>query len=142
MKVLKFGGSSLADSKQFIKVKDIVTEDMDRKYIVVSAPGKGINNKHKITDLLLMCYELASHGLNFKEIFELIENTFLQIVKDLNLDLDLKSILNEIFIDIQNGASRDFTASRGEYLNAILLSNYLGWNFMDASEIIFLETEK
>lgn len=137
MKVLKFGGSSLADSKQFIKVKDIVTEDMDRKYIVVSAPGKGINNKHKITDLLLMCYELASHGLNFKEIFELIENTFLQIVKDLNLDLDLKNILNEIFIDIQNGASRDFTASRGEYLNAILLSNYLGWNFVDASEIIF-----
>ena len=139
MKVLKFGGSSLADAKQFEKVKKIILEEDERKYVVVSAPGKGTKSKHKVTDLLLMCHQLASHGLNFKEIFVNIEKIYLSIVKDLGLDVDIRKHLKEIYEEIRDGASADFTASRGEYLNAILLSNYLGWNFVDAKDIIFFE---
>ena len=69
--VAKFGGSSLADSKQFTKVKDIVTSDKRRRYIVPSAPGKRSGDDHKITDLLYMCYQLASHGINFDEVYTL-----------------------------------------------------------------------
>ena len=96
MKVLKFGGSSLADAKQFEKVKKIILEEDERKYVVVSAPGKGTKSKHKVTDLLLMCHQLASHGLNFKEIFVNIEKIYLSIVKDLGLDVDIKKHLKEI----------------------------------------------
>lgn len=139
MKVLKFGGSSLADADQFKKVKDIALSSDDRQYVVVSAPGKGVRSNHKVTDLLLMCYQLASHDLNFNEVYEIIENTYCEIARDLKLETDVKSILKEIYKQIQNGATRDFTASRGEYLNAILLSDYLGWNFVDAKDIIFFK---
>ena len=67
MKVVKFGGSSLADANQLKKVKDIIMNDDARKFIVVSAPGKGVNNKHKVTDLLAMCHELSAHDLNFDD---------------------------------------------------------------------------
>ena len=137
MKVLKFGGSSLADADQFKKVKDIILADEDRKYVVVSAPGKGKTSKHKVTDLLLMCHQLASHGLNFKEVYVNIENIYKAIVHDLSLSVDIDMILDEIYTEIQNGASSDFTASRGEYVNAILLADYLGWFFVDAKDIIF-----
>lgn len=139
MKVLKFGGSSLADSKQFKKVKDIVLADDDRKYVVVSAPGKGEKNKHKVTDLLLMCQQLASHGLNIDEVFINIRKTFKSIVDDLNLDIDIESILNEISHNIQTGSSVDYAVSRGEYLNARLMADYLGWSFVDAKDLIFFK---
>lgn len=139
MKVLKFGGSSLADANQFEKVKNIALAEDERQYIVVSAPGKGVNNNHKVTDLLLMCYQLASHDLNFNEVYEIIEETYLSIVKNLNLKTDVETILKDIYQEIQNGASMDFTASRGEYLNAILLADYLGWNFVDSKDIIFFK---
>lgn len=142
MKVLKFGGSSLADAKQFEKVKNIILEDSDRKYVIVSAPGKGINNKHKVTDLLLMCHQLASHGLNINEVFWNIENTYRSIVKNLDLEVDVDIILRKIHQDIQNGASLAYTVSRGEYLNAILMADYLGWDFVDAKDIIFFEAGK
>lgn len=134
--VAKFGGSSLADSKQFIKVKEIISSDKRRRFIIPSAPGKRHNKDHKITDLLYMCQQLASHGLNFDEIFNIIQKRYEDICSDLNLDLDIRSILNTIKNNIQNGASKDFAASRGEYLNAIILSNYLGINFIDASQLI------
>lgn len=137
MKVLKFGGSSLADAEQFKKVKEIVLADETRKYVVVSAPGKGKTSKHKITDLLLMCYQLASHGLNFHEVYINIEDTYKAIVSDLALDVDIEKILRDIFLDIQNGASPDYTASRGEYINGIIMANFLGWNFIDPKDLIF-----
>lgn len=142
MKVLKFGGSSLADSNQFRKVKDIILSDSERKYVVVSAPGKGENNSHKVTDLLLMCYQLSSHGLNCKEVFEIVENIYKDIVNDLCLKIDIDKILEDIYREIQDGASKDFTASRGEYLNAILLSNFLGFNFIDAKDVIYFKDGK
>lgn len=139
MKVLKFGGSSLADAEQFKKVKEIVLADETRKYVVVSAPGKGKTSKHKITDLLLMCYQLASHGLNFHEVYINIEDTYKAIVSDLALDVDIEKILRDIFLDIQNGASPDYTASRGEYINGIIMANFLGWNFIDPKDLIFFK---
>lgn len=134
--VAKFGGSSLADSKQFIKVRDIITSDDRRKFIIPSAPGKRHGKDHKITDLLYMCQQLASHGLNFDEIYSLVQKRFEDICTELNLDLDINSILKEIRERILNGASKDYAASRGEYINALILSNYLNIDFIDAADLI------
>lgn len=134
--VAKFGGSSLADSKQFIKVKDIIFSDERRKFIIPSAPGKRHSKDHKITDLLYMCQQLATHGLNFDEVYNIIQKRYEDICKELDLNLDINTILNDIKKKIQDGASKDYAASRGEYLNAIILSDYLDIDFIDASEII------
>ncbi len=134
--VAKFGGSSLSESKQFIKVKNIITSDNNRKFIIPSAPGKRHSKDHKITDLLYMCQQLASHGLNFDEIYSLVQKRYEDICEELNLDLDISSILSDIRKHIQEGASKDFAASRGEYLNAIILSNYLNIDFIDAADLI------
>ncbi len=134
--VAKFGGSSLSESKQFIKVKNIITSDNNRKFIIPSAPGKRHSKDHKITDLLYMCQQLASHGLNFDEIYSLVQKRYEDICEELNLDLDISSILTDIRKQIQDGASKDYAASRGEYLNAIILSNYLNIDFIDAADLI------
>jgi aspartate kinase len=123
--VAKFGGSSLADSSQFRKVKDIIKSDSRRRYIVPSAPGKRNNKDHKITDLLYMCYQLASHGLNFDEVFHIIYDRYLGICQDLGLSLNIEAILEEIKNNIRDGASRDYTASRGEYLNGLILADLM-----------------
>lgn len=141
--VAKFGGSSLADSKQFAKVKDIIESNNKRRYIIPSAPGKRNDKDHKITDLLYMCYQLASHGLNFDEVYKIIEIRFEDICRDLRLDININKILRDIKEKIQNGASRDYAGSRGEYLNAIILSKYLDFEFIDAKElIVFNESDQ
>lgn len=137
--VAKFGGSSLADSKQFIKVKEIIASNNRRNYIIPSAPGKRHSKDHKITDLLYMCQQLASHGLNFDEIYNLVQKRFEDICVELNLNLDISSLLKEIKKRIQEGASKDYAASRGEYLNAIILSNYLDIEFIDAAGLIVFD---
>lgn len=137
--VAKFGGSSLADSEQFTKVKDIVTADKNRRYIIPSAPGKRTSDDHKITDLLYMSYQLASHGINFDEVYSIISKRYEDICKELDLDINITEILTDIKYKIQEGATRDFTASRGEYLNAIILSKYLGFEFVDAKDLIVLD---
>lgn len=136
MKVAKFGGSSLADALQLKKVKDIIIKDDDRKYIVVSAPGKGINNNHKVTDLLAMCHELSAHELNFNEVYKIIENVFKNIVDDLVLDIDIDGILQDVKNEITNGASYDFVISRGEFISAQVLAKFLGYDFVDARDLI------
>lgn len=134
--VVKFGGSSLANGAQFKKVKEIISEDERRRFIIPSAPGKRNGKDHKVTDLLYMCHQLASHGLNFEEVFKIIKDRYVEICRELNLEIDIESYLNEIKNNIRDGASRDYTASRGEYLNGIILANYLGFKFIDAKEII------
>lgn len=134
--VAKFGGSSLADSKQFAKVRDIIKSDSRRRYIIPSAPGKGHKKDHKITDLLYMCHQLASHNLNIDEVYSIIERRFLEICGELKLDINMQEILDDIKEKIQKGLSKDYAASRGEYLNAIILSNYLGFEFIDAKDLI------
>ena len=137
MKVAKFGGSSLADAGQLQKVKDIIQADKDRKYIVVSAPGKGVNNNHKVTDLLAMCHQLSDHDLNFNEVYKIIEDIYKNIVADLGLAIDIDSILAEVKEEITNGASYDFVISRGEFMSAQVLASFIGYDFVDAKDLIF-----
>lgn len=134
--VAKFGGSSLADSNQFIKVKNIINADSRRRFIIPSAPGKVHKKDHKVTDLLYMCYQLASHNLNIDEVFGIIEKRFLEICDELTLDINMQEILMDIKKQIQSGSSKDYAASRGEYLNAIILAHYLDFEFIDARDLI------
>lgn len=136
MKVLKFGGSSLADAVQLKKVKDIIMEDDARKFIVVSAPGKGANNKHKVTDLLAMCHELSAHDLNFNEVYDIIENIYRNIVDGLDLNIDIDGVLADVKEQISDGASYDFVVSRGEFMSAKVLASFLGYDFVDAKDLI------
>lgn len=134
--VAKFGGSSLADSIHFKKVKNILESNPERKYVIPSAPGKRSSKDFKITDLLYLCHAHVKSGISLHDVFKLISERYNSIVDDLNLNLDLTSYLNIIKTDIENGASVDYTASRGEYLNGIILANYLNIDFIDAKDVI------
>lgn len=134
--VAKFGGSSLADGSQFAKVREIIQANTARRYIIPSAPGKRNSDDHKVTDLLYMCHQLAEHGIDFGEVFTVIEQRIRSISDELELTVDLDSILLEIKQQISLGQSADFVASRGEYLSGILLANYLGIPFVDAAQVI------
>ena len=136
MKVAKFGGSSLADGAQFKKVKSIVESDSSISVVVPSAPGKRHGKDHKVTDLLYMCHQLASHGLNFDEVYTIIQERYRGICSELEADIPIDSILSDIKTHIRDGASRDYCASRGEYINGLILSDYLDIPFVDAAELI------
>ncbi len=148
LKVLKFGGSSLADANQFKKVAEIIKAEPERRYVVASAPGKRFSADEKVTDLLLQCYEISKANNSIDEIFEKIANRYREIIKDLELDFSLEKDFEKIKTIISNYAGRDFVASRGEYLNAKLLAKYMGYDFVDAQNAIFfdekgiLDTEK
>lgn len=137
VKVSKFGGSSLANAKQFKKVYSIVMKDPKRRYIVPSAPGKRYPNDSKITDLLYLCHAHVAHSIPFGEVFDIISTRYLEIIEQLGISLDLKPYLEEIKSNIANGASLDYSASRGEYLNGIILSKYLDCDFIDPVNVIF-----
>ncbi len=134
--IAKFGGSSLADSRQFRKVKKILTANPDRELVVVSAPGKMEGNGHKITDMLYMCVQLASHHLNFEEVFTIIEKRYQQIHDDLKLTVDIDAALKETHRLIADGAAAECCVARGEYLCALLLADYMGYEMVDAAEVI------
>ncbi|KAJ48954.1 aspartate kinase [Clostridium tetanomorphum] len=137
--VAKFGGSSLADSNQFHKVRDIVMDDKKRRYIIPSAPGKRYKEDQKITDLLYLCNAHAEQNIPFGDVFSIIRKRYMQLVKDLNVDICIEEELNDIEKKIKNGASADYTASRGEYLNGLILANFLDFEFVDPAEIIFFK---
>jgi len=135
-KTVKFGGSSLADANQFRKVKAIITSDPERRYVVPSAPGKRFSDDIKITDLLYTCQRLAANGEDFSEPLEKIRTRYLEIAKDLELSFDPTDELDRIAFRLKEGATKDFAASRGEYLNGMLLADYLGFPFVDAAEVV------
>ena len=137
--VAKFGGSSLADSQQFIKVERIIKSDPKRRYIIPSAPGKRNKKDHKVTDLLYMCQQLAAHDLNFDEVYNIVKSRYIEICEGLNLDFNIIEILDDIREKIRLGASKDYAASRGEYLNGLILSHYIGYEFIDAAELILFD---
>ncbi len=139
IKVAKFGGTSLADASQICKVKAIVEADRERRYIVPSAPGKRTRDDKKITDLLYLCQSTAAQGLPFEDVFKIIADRYLQIVKDLGLKLDLRPALDEVRRNVAAGANADYTASRGEYLNGLIMADLLGYDFIDAAEVIFFD---
>ena len=140
-KVVKFGGSSLADARQFKKVADIVKSDKDRRFVVPSAPGKRFSEDEKVTDMLYKCHTLASEGSDFDELIAKIKDRYDEIKNDLEIEFDSDSEFNIIKQNLLNGASVDYAASRGEYLNGKLLSAYLGFEFIDPATIIFFNDD-
>lgn len=139
VKVVKFGGSSLADANQFKKVAAIIKSDEKRKYVVPSAPGKRFKEDTKVTDMLYKCYELSKSGSSITEQFGLIKERYNGIISDLGLDLSLDKEFEEIEYCLKAKSGRDYAASRGEYLNGIILAKYLGYEFIDAAEVIFFD---
>lgn len=140
--VAKFGGSSLADAVQFTKVKNIIGSNSNRRYIIPSAPGKRSSEDTKVTDLLYLCHEKITQGLDSTQIFDSIKNRFQDISTDLALEINMEKHLDEIKFNVEDGASRDYIASRGEYLNGIILAKYLGYEFIDAKELIVFKMNR
>ena len=139
--VTKFGGSSLADSGQFRKVKEILEMDPARMYVVPSAPGRRFDGDDKITDLLYRCHRMQAAGEDWQETFDLIAARYMDIAEELELKVNLREELESIREKIAAGASADYCASRGEYLNGMLLADFLGWRFMDAEKVVFFNAE-
>lgn len=133
LKVVKFGGSSLADAGQFARVKSIVDSDSSRKVVVVSAPGKRNSEDHKITDLLYLCAAHVKYGVSCDSTFKLIRDRFEDIERDCGVDVNISSELDAIYDGLVSGMSKDELASRGEYLSAKLMAAYLGFEFIDAA---------
>jgi aspartate kinase len=136
VKVAKFGGTSVADAKQIQKVRSIITSDKERRYIVTSAPGKRSSSDSKVTDLLYLCHSHVQQDVPFDEVFSIISRRYLEIVHDLGLSLDLIPHLKKIKEEISGVPTADYTASRGEYLMGLILSDLLGYAFIDPFEII------
>jgi len=136
IKVLKFGGSSLADAEQFRKVKNIVMADERRIYVIPSAPGKRFSGDTKVTDMLYECYNVAESGGDIDEIFSKVCDRYNSIIEGLGIDLDLSLEYQHIKWAILHHAGRDYAASRGEYLNGIILAKFLDYDFIDPSTYI------
>ena len=139
VKALKFGGSSVADGIQLGKIREIIDADPERRYVVVSAPGKRFDGDSKITDLLLMCKAQADSNIPIEQLFQVIEDRYNAISMQLGLKIDLESEYEEILKNLSEGCSKDYIASRGEYLSARLISEYLGYDFVDTQGLILFD---
>ena len=137
MKVVKFGGSSLADANQFRRVAAIIKADPARRYVVASAPGKRCKEDVKVTDMLYNCYELVRQGKDISEAYAKIRDRYNSIIADLGLDFDISGELDYIRNAIEHYSGQDFAASRGEYLNSLILAKYLQFDFIDAESVIY-----
>src|SRR5690348_719448 len=135
LKVAKFGGTSVADAKQLLRVKAIVEADPGRRWVVPSAPGKRSSSDAKITDLLYLCHEHAKRGVAFGEVFELIARRYRDIVSELGLAVPIDALLDEIRGRIASGAGADYAASRGEFIHGHIVAALLGFDFVDPAEI-------
>lgn len=135
-KVVKFGGSSLASAEQFKKVGAIIKADKERKFVVPSAPGKRFSGDIKVTDMLYGCYDLAEAGQDFKKELQAIKDRYQEIIDGLAIKLSLDEEFKKIEKNFKEKAGTNYAASRGEYLNGIIMANYLGFIFIDAAEVI------
>ncbi|MCD7890993.1 MAG: aspartate kinase [Ruminococcus sp.] len=140
VKVVKFGGSSLADANQFKKVAAIIKSDDKRRYVVPSAPGKRFSEDIKVTDMLYKCAEQAGSGLDFSETFGMIKDRYNGIISELGIDMSLDDEFDSIESELKSRPAKDFAASRGEYLNGKVLASYLGFEFVDAADVIIFDT--
>lgn len=141
VKVVKFGGSSLADATQFQKVIDIIRADETRRYVVPSAPGKRFDGDFKVTDKLYECYNAAKVKGDFRAVLAVIEKRYQDIIDGLSLSLDLSEEFKTIAETIASGCDSDYVASRGEYLNGIVLAKALGFDFIDAKDVLFFDED-
>lgn len=138
-KIVKFGGSSLASAEQFKKVGNIIRADESRKYVVPSAPGKRFSGDTKVTDMLYTCYNAAIREKKFTSQLEDIKERYNEIIEGLDLDLTLDAEFDVIRENFGKKVGRDYAASRGEYLNGIIMAKYLGYEFIDAAEVILFD---
>ena len=129
--VAKFGGTSLAGADQFIRVKEIVEADPARRVIVASAPGKRFPEDEKVTDLLLDCWRAAAEGQDFEPYLEAVRKRFDEIIRALGVEFALDDEIEVLRAHLQEDPQKDYTASRGEYLNSRILAAYLGFTFVD-----------
>ncbi|MGN0341737.1 MAG: aspartate kinase [Roseburia sp.] len=141
IKVVKFGGSSLASATQFAKVGNIIHADPERRYVVPSAPGKRNSKDTKVTDMLYDCYALAEEEQDFEKELKKIAERYDAIINGLNLKISLKEEFDKIRENFKNKAGKEYAASRGEYLNGIIMANYLGYEFIDSAEVIFFHED-
>ena len=139
IKVVKFGGSSLASATQFAKVGNIIRADENRRYVVPSAPGKRNAKDTKVTDMLYQCYALAEAEEDFRIPLKKIKERYDSIINGLSLKTSLDEQFKTIEENFKNKAGKDYAASRGEYLNGIVMADYLGYEFIDAAEVIFFD---
>lgn len=139
MKVVKFGGSSLADAEHFKQVASIIKADPERVYVVPSAPGKRFSGDTKITDMLYRCYELVRAKEDIEDCYAEISERYLGIIRELGIKFDIAGELDYIKNSMLHNSGRDYAASRGEYLNGLILAKYLGFDFIDAENVIFFK---
>ena len=132
LKVLKFGGSSMADARQFEKVKSIVQADPARRVVIVSAAGKRFSDDHKLTDLLYLCHAHLKYGVSCDNVFDMIRSRDMEIRDDLGLQTDLETEFDALRRKMDKGISQDELVSRGEYFAAQLMADYLGYDFLDS----------
>ena len=140
-KIVKFGGSSLASAEQFEKVGNIIRADVDRKFVVPSAPGKRHGKDTKVTDMLYATYAMAEQGKNFSKELKAIALRYQEIIDGLKLDLSLEKEFVEIEKQFKCKAGENYAASRGEYLNGIIMAKFLGYEFVDAAEVILFDND-
>lgn len=136
VKVVKFGGSSLASAEQFEKVGEIIRADETRRYVVPSAPGKRNAKDTKVTDMLYACYDLAEQDQEFRIPLAKIRDRYDSIINGLNLKMSLDEEFKTIAQNFKQKAGRDYAASRGEYLNGLIMARFIGYRFIDAAEVI------
>lgn len=139
IKVVKFGGTSLADAEHFKRVAEIVKADPTRRYVVASAPGKRTGNDVKVTDMLYNCYNMIRNREDITEYYKNIVQRYTDIIKGLGIDFDITGELDYIKHAMMARSGRDYAASRGEYLNSLILAKYLGFDFIDAENVIFFK---
>ena len=139
VKVVKFGGSSLADAEHFRQVAAIIKADPARRYVVPSAPGKRFKDDIKVTDMLYGCYEKIRNHESIDELYEQVKARYNGIIEELGLNFDISGELEYVKNAMLHSAGRDYAASRGEYLNGLILSKYLGYSFIDAENVIFFK---
>ena len=142
IKVVKFGGSSLADAIHFRQVADIIKADPSRRFVIPSAPGKRFSTDTKVTDMLYSCYDLIKARASKEEIdahYAKIVARYTSIINELGLDFDMSGEFEYVKNAMLHSAGRDYVASRGEYLNGIILAKYLGFDFIDAENVIFFK---
>ena len=140
-KVVKFGGSSLASAAQFQKAGEIIRSEKSRKYVIPSAPGKRNSRDTKITDMLYLCYDKAEKGLDYSEEWKFITSRYQEIIDGLSLTLSLEKEFEQIREQFEQKAGRQYAASRGEYLNGLIMAAYLEFEFVDAADVIFFDKD-
>lgn len=139
MKVCKFGGTSLASADQIKKVKAIVEADKRRRYVVPSAPGKRFDGDTKVTDLFFALHDAAKDAGRFERVFLEVSGRYIEIRDELGVGTDIEASLEEVKKNVLSGAGVDYTVSRGEYLNGLLIADYLGYEFIDAADVVFFD---